>query len=64
MSEKVMYSTGFCLIAATNSGEGEGAAENIPQSITDGEHIVTAHESPLISYGNNHHVKRKAQLVG
>ena len=52
-----MYSTGFCLTAATDSGEGEGAAKNIPQSITDGEHTVTPHESPFISYGNDYCVK-------
>lgn len=64
LKTKLMYSTGLCFNAAADSGEGEGAAEDIPESITDGEHIVKAHESPLVPYGNDHQVKQKSQVVG
>lgn len=47
----MVYPTGNCLTAVATAGEGEGAAKNIPQSITDGEHFAATHESPLLPYG-------------
>lgn len=53
------YPTGISFTATATAGEREGAAKNIPQSITDGEHFVAPHEPPLLSHGKelNHNVK-------
>lgn len=42
---------GSCFPASGQSGEGEGAAPDIPESVADGELSSQAHEPQLVPHG-------------
>ena len=46
-----LFVSGFCILPPRLPGEGEGAAQDLPPGLTNGEHHAQKDELILISHG-------------